>query len=243
MARKSLIHVAVFTLGVFLLTHHAGSESLPVRLDLGEAGWKVLTLPGKAATRFTGRSDGAIEVTAADSVAFLYRPVSDRDRKKRQLSWRWRVERTMPATDLSRIGQDDRPLALHVWFPDEQAGIMGRLGAAFAGIFDVPLPGKVLTYVWGGTGRRGDRLANPHMPGDGTMIILRSGDSPTGRWFTEQIDFAADFERAFNYKSPAPSYIAVSGDADDTRAQCVALIAEIAFGRRSDAEAAFRDET
>ena len=70
------------------------------------------------------------------------------------------------------------------------------------------------------------------------MVILRSGDAPTGQWFTEQIDFAADFERAFNARAPAPAYVAVSADADDTIGQSLALIADIAFtgwpGRRKN---------
>ena len=191
----------------------------------------MLTFAGKTATRFTGRADGAIEVTATDSVAILYRQISGGDRQKRQLSWRWRVDKTTPATDLSRKGHDDRPLALHVWFPKDpdQTGLLERLETTVAKIFDVPLPGKVLTYVWGGKGRRGDTLINPYIPLDGTMVILRSGDAPTGQWFSEQIDFATDFERAFNVRAPAPAYVAVSADADDTMGQSLALITDIAF--------------
>lgn len=218
-------------LGILFLAQPAGSEGLPVRPDLAKAGWKVLTFAGKPATRFTGRADGSIQVTAAESVAILYRRISGGDRHKRQLTWRWRVDKTTAATDLSRKGHDDRPLALHVWFPKDpdQTGLSVRLQTAVAEIFDVPLPGKVLTYVWGGKGRRGDTIINPYIPLDGTMIILRSGDAPTGQWFTEQIDFAADFERAFNYRAPAPAYVAVSADADDTMEQSLALITDIAF--------------
>ena len=218
-------------LGVIFLTQPAGSEGLPVTPDLAKVGWKMLAFAGKPATRFTGRADGAIQVTAATSVAILYRKISGQDRQKRRLSWRWRVDRTTPATDLSRQGHDDRPLALHLWFPKDpdQAGLLARLKTAVAQIFDVPLPGKVLTYVWGGKGRRGDKIINPYIPIDGTMIILRPGHAPTGQWFTEEIDFAADFERAFNTRAPAPAYIAVSADADDTMGQSLALITDIAF--------------
>ena len=103
-----------------------------------------------------------------------------------------------------------------------------------AGLFDVPMPGKVLTYVWGEKGRRGDSIINPYIPLDGTMVILRSGDAATGQWFGEQIDFATDFERAFNYHAPAPTYVAVSGDADDTMGRSLALIIDIVFSGGSD---------
>ncbi len=134
-------------LSVLFLAQPAGSEGLPVRPDLAKAGWKVLTFAGKPATRFTGRADGTIQVTATNSVAILYRRVPDGDRPKRQLTWRWRVDKPTPATDLSRKGHDDRPLALHVWFPNDpdQTALLERLETALAGIFGVPLPGKVLT--------------------------------------------------------------------------------------------------
>lgn len=218
-------------LSVFFLAQPAGSKGLPVRPDLAEAGWKVLTFAGKPATRFAGRADGTIQVTATKSVAILYRRVPDRDRPKKQLTWRWRVDKTIPATDLSRKGHDDRPLAVHVWFPKDpnRTGMLESLGTALAGLFGVPLPGKVLTYVWGGKGRRGDTIINPYIPLDGTMVILRSGDAPTGQWFTEQIDFVSDFEHAFNYRAPAPAYVAVSADADDTMGQSLALVTDILF--------------
>lgn len=42
-------------------------KSPPVSSDLEAAGWMLLSLPGKAVTRFSGRDDGAIEVVADDS--------------------------------------------------------------------------------------------------------------------------------------------------------------------------------
>ena len=110
---------AAVILGLVFLAQPAGSQVLPVKPDLSKAGWKVLTFAGKPATQFIGRADGAIQVTAADSVAILYRKVSDGDKQKRQLTWRWRVDKATPATDLSRKGHDDRPLAIHVVFPKD----------------------------------------------------------------------------------------------------------------------------
>ncbi len=72
-------------------------------------------------------------------------------------------------------------------------------------------------------------MVNPYNRPDGMIHILRSGDAPTGRWFSETIDFAADFENAFGYPAPAPIYIAISADADDTEGASVALIADIRF--------------
>ena len=201
----------------------------PVTSDLEAAGWMLLTLPGKAVTRFSGRGDGAIEVVADDSVAFLYKPVPAADGGKRRLRWRWRVEESAPPSDLSEKGADDRPLALHLCFPDETepASFWQGLGRALARTFHRPLSGKVITYVWGGTQPRGTKLANPHFESKGVIIVLRPGDEATGRWFTEEIDYAADFEMAFGYRPPPLAYLAISADSDDRTGRMSSVIADI----------------
>ena len=194
-------------------------------------GWSVLRLPGKPVTDFTAGSDGAITVTAADSVGFLFRDAAKISGTGRYLTWRWRVDAMPPPTDLSMKGMDDRPLAVHVWFaaPDGSNtdwNLRERFGAWLQ---DAPLPGKMLTYVWGGAGKRGDRLRNPYRETGGAIVILRAGDSPTGRWFSETVDIGADFEAAFGVAPPSPAYVAISADTDDKGGTSKGAVAEMAF--------------
>jgi len=216
----------------------AAAASLPTGADLKAAGWQQLTLPGKSPTRFAGRSDGAIEVRASDSASFLYFDVSGKSQNARYLTWRWRVEQAPAPSDLTQKGADDRPLALHVWFPERsgERDPWELLSGAVAWAFDVPVPGKVLTYVWGGQAERGDYLANPYLEDDGMMVVLRPGDAPKGQWFEETIDFAADFEMAFGYSPPPAAYVAVSADCDDTMGTSMALIADIMLIARLKSE-------
>ena len=160
---------AALLVAALCLAGPAGSAASPMKADLERAGWKIFALPETAATQFSGRADGTIDLAGEDSFAMLYRTLSDADRDRPFLTWRWRVDRTIPPTDLSRKGRDDRPLALHLWFPEDpkQIGLLKKLGHMIAWVLDVPVPGKVLTYVWGGVGRRGDRMINPHLEDDG----------------------------------------------------------------------------
>ncbi|MDH3700116.1 MAG: DUF3047 domain-containing protein [Alphaproteobacteria bacterium] len=198
------------------------------------AGWRTLSVPGKPETQFSAASARTIKVTAQDSAGFLYRKVVAREPGHRQLTWRWRVDMAPPPTDQSMPGMDDRPLAVHVWFDGEPGADsswtpLDRVGAW---LFDVPLPGKVLTYVWGGTGRRGDSLVNPHLRKDGRIIILRPGATPTGRWFGESVDIDADFRRVFGTPAPPPRFVAISGDTDDKRGVSMGSIAGLGFQAR-----------
>ena len=225
---------AALVVAALSLAGPAGSAISPMTPDLERAGWKIFALPGTAATRFFGRADGTIDLVAEGSFAMLYRNLSDADRQRPFLTWRWRVERTIAPTDLSRKGHDDRALALHLWFPEgpDQVGLLKKLSHMIAWVLDVPVPGKVLTYVWGGIGRRGDSMINPHLEKDGVIIILRPGGTPTGRWFNERIDVGGDFERAFGGRAAAPAYVAVSADSDDTGGRIEASIADIEFRRQ-----------
>lgn len=193
------------------------------------SGWKTLKIPGKAATEFRAAPDGTIEISASESVGFLYRELPKSPTPITRLSWRWRVDVTPPSTDLSIKGKDDRPLAIHICFDTEDAppsrwSLLDQVGKWTR---TSPLRGKVLTYVWGGTRNRGDRIENPYFKSKGQIIILRPGDSPTGRWFMESIDIAADFEKAFGYAPPMVRLIAISADTDDKRGMSLGKIADL----------------
>ena len=219
----------------FILLCAAAAVAGPRVLELEKAGWKIWTLDGKKATRFTRRDDGAIKIVADRSFAMLFRRIANDQDRAHQMVWRWRVDETMQPTDQSRKGGDDRPIAVHLWFDDDPntSSLWRRLKRTVARhLLGVPLPGRAITYVWGGLRERGNRIASPHAESDWAMIILRPGSTPTGRWFHERVDFVADFEKAFGQPPTAPMYIALSADSDDTASRSVALISDIAFSEK-----------
>ncbi len=181
--------------------------------------WKLLLLPDKEAAKFRFPADGALQIEAMNAVGFLYAQIDGVPSMR--MAWRWRVDQDIPATDLSKSGLDDRPLAVHVWFPPkpEDVSFGDRLGA----LFGYPMIGQVLTYVWGGTAQRGAEMPNPHFA-DSKLIVLRSGTTPTGVWFEEEIDIAADYQSAFGAPPPAKAYIAISADTDDAGGTSVAQL-------------------
>ena len=214
------------------------ANGLSANTGAGSDAWRVLAFPGIAPSRFVVDDDGRIEVLAENSSGLLYRMILPTERHRPFLTWRWRVDEATAPSDLTRKGADDRPLAVHLWFPmpPERRSLWQRLGDTVkTEILDIPLTGRVLTYVWGGTRARGDKMANPYLEGRGVMIVLRDGHAPTGQWFMERIDYARDFEMAFGTPPPSPSFIAVSGDADDTWGRSAGTVANLAFVARSPA--------
>lgn len=189
--------------------------------------WEEWSFPNRKPAEFSVSSDGTISVHAASAVSLLYRELRDDEKQAKSISWRWRVDEAPPPTDLTSPGEDDRALAVHIWFPPEDGSwsVMG----AIRSLTGQPLVGYALTYVWGGAHPLKQILASPYLE-KGAMIILRDATSPVGVWFEETVDLDADFARAFGHP-PArrPRYILVSADSDDTRSSIRAEIADIDF--------------
>ncbi len=199
---------------------------------LRQAGWTLFSDDRWAPARFRLRPDGAIEARSDNSTSLIWKKVDDGDARKSRLVWDWRVDEMMPPTDITVKGGDDRPLALHVWFmkPRDQLNFLERLRADFIELWvGLPVHGRLLTYVWGGRGKIGDALPNPHV-GDGSwMIVLRGGDARTGVWFSESRDLVADYRAAFGEDPPDRGIIALAADSEDTRTRSRAAVRALRF--------------
>jgi hypothetical protein len=197
----------------------------------GIEGWKVVEFPGIAPTRFVSAADGGIDVQSDNSSAVMYRTLGPEEAGRRYLTWRWRVDKAPPPTDLTRR-DGDRPLAIHLCFKmkGRKAGFMDWVTSAVGP--DVEGFGwdhRCLTYIWGGQSAAGRMFPNPHMKDRGVMVILRGVGAPTGEWFTEKIDSAKDYRAAFGEEAPKPSVIAISGDSDGTESIADGTIAALTF--------------
>jgi hypothetical protein len=210
------------------------SVRVPLNVDMDGSGWKHVNLPNVPAARFAPQPDGALIADTMGAFGMIYYALRDIDRLS-VLSWRWRVDRPLPPTDAARKGGDDRPLALHVWFPlpPSATGFWSRLGDGVAQILGAPPAGRVITYMWGGAHRSGESFKNPHLADHGWIVVRRGTDAPAGSWVMETIDLAADYERLYGGTPPPPIYLAISADSDDTGEKSRAAIADIVFTARS----------
>ena len=197
---------------------------------LAAAGWQVLRVGTKPPTRFRREPSGAIAVAADGGAAFLYRALAQGEAGP-YLTWRWRVAAAPPPSDPARAGRDDRPLAVHALFAsDPSAGFFGGIRRALRRqMLGAPFAGRLITYMWGGTARAGTRLANPYLPADGTIVVLRDAQAPLGPWLSEAADLFADYAAAFGTPPPVPTHIAISADADDLGGRSLGWVADLAF--------------
>jgi Protein of unknown function (DUF3047) len=142
-----------------------------------------------------------------------------------------------PATDLSVKGEDDCSLAVYVGFPYDpgQASFLERLKRPLVESWGGKnAPGRVLRYVVCGRHQRGEVVESPYLGSAGLIRVLRPTDSPAGKWFTEQVDLAANYRLAFGEEPPDPTQIAIQTDTDNIQSSSRAVVADLAFAPRPE---------
>ncbi len=169
-----------------------------------------------------GLNGNALNVSSKGSVSLVWNALPMSVWKHRSASWKWSVDTSVPATDLTRKGGDDRNLSLYFVFLPERVAATAKSNniRALLGNDNV----RVLTYVWGGAHNRGDLLPSPYLGPRGKTLVLRP--SGTGA-AAERIDLARDYQRAFGVQATSLVGVAVSADSDDTDSVIMARIADL----------------
>jgi hypothetical protein len=200
----------------------SGRTDIPFGPGLEAQGWTPMTFMTIPATAYRADGPGQVDIRAEKSSSLIYRPIPP-VRAPSSASWRWRLDRSAPPTDLSRKGGDDRPLALYFLFADDEAA--AKIPAS--GLMDAMRRGRVLVYVWGGSAQAGASFDDPYLRGRGAIVVKRAGDAAAGEFVDEVADLSADFRRAFG-TAPGPlTGIAISSDSDDTESVNAGAIADL----------------
>jgi len=227
MEYKASVPVRI-ALGAAILAGGAAAGMAKGPSLIGTGPWKLIKLRGKDVTQFEVEKNQELKVEAKAAVGFYYTKLAGIADDKVMLQWRWRVDQQIPPTDQARKGGDDRAIAVHLWFDDDESGsLFGKLG----GLLGYPRVGHLMTYVWGGVRDANTVMANPYYE-KGAIIIVRNGKGPgKGGWQLEQRDVVADYARAFG-RSPDLTklrYLAISADTDDTGTVSSARVADVAL--------------
>ena len=142
-----------------------------------------------------------------------------------QAQWDWEVTASVPPTDLTLKGGDDRNLSVYFVFmpegslPKANAKLTAFLGNTRA---------RVLMYAWGGKHMRGEILPTPYLNELGRTLILRPAG--TGQ-ASERVNLKTDFQRAFGTEPTRLIGIAISADSDDTDTKIRARVSNMRIGK------------
>lgn len=165
-----------------------------------------------------------LNMSSDGGVSIAYTRIAQSDWQASSASWSWTVDQSVPATDLRQKGGDDRNLSLYfVFLPDDQAAASAGAGIrSLLGNDNV----RVLLYTWGGNHGRGEQFLSPYLNGLGMNVALRPAGTGS---FTENVDLAADYRRAFGGEPGSLVGLAVSGDSDDTNSTISAAVGNLSL--------------
>lgn len=184
-------------------------------------GWREQRLSLFSSNDYTfGQNLGLV---SDGSVSIAWARVGRDDWEADGASWRWTVEQSVPPTDLSLKGGDDRNISVYfVFVPESLApGLEGANIRSLLGNDDV----RIVQYAWGGNHARGQVIPSPYGPrGQGVTVALRQASTGT---YSESVDLAADYARAFDGEKGALIGLAVSGDSDDTNSVIRAVLGQL----------------
>ncbi|HSP25296.1 MAG TPA: DUF3047 domain-containing protein [Saliniramus sp.] len=229
MIRKALFAGTAIAFASLALPHSVRAEpvSVPFGPSLEQAGWEALTFRWISETQYVATDVDTLGVVAEGSSSVISKRLPEQAFDATRASWRWRVDESAPATDLSQKGGDDRALAIYFAFAPESDRASAADGGANLRNLLLTGRGQLLVYVWGGEGARGEMLQNPYTRGRGVYIIQRPASTGTGSWLSEEVDLRADFARAFGGQPGVLVGVAVASDSDDTESRNVAAIADL----------------
>lgn len=133
----------------------------------------------------------------------------------RRASWTWQVDRSVPPSDLSRIGADDCNLGM--FFVSLDARSIDRVspGTNIRSLM-TNRAARILMYTWGGNTPPGTVVPSPHAQDRLRNLITR--EAGTGR-FAEQADLAADFLKVFGQLLDRLVAVAASSNSENTPAR------------------------
>lgn len=202
----------------------ASAEPVTFGPTLSGQGWKTLNFRGLKPADFRAEGANRLTIRADGAASVIWRELDEALWDKRQARWRWKVDQSVPATNLAAKGSDDRAIALYFVFAKDEASAKSAKGAASLSSAMWWSSGAALVYIWGGNGARGQVIGSPHMGASGKLVLRQPGGITNAAFLPETADLAADFRRAFG-RDPGPLVgIAISSDSDDTKGTNLAAI-------------------
>lgn len=181
-----------------------------------ERHWTEQRFGGREPTRYAvgGESGGLVlRGHSAASASAVWRALDLDDLEPGRLSWRWKVERSLPGNDDERVASGD----------DYAARVFVFFGP---GAFSSRT--RALCYVWASHEPVGSVYPSPYAERVSTFV-LESGDARAGEWVSETRSVVADYRRAFGSEPPEVGGVAFMVDSDDTGLEATAWLDRMAF--------------
>ena len=197
-------------------------------------GWHPLTFKKvPKQTSYELVKDGEIVVVKAMSAASasgLTKEIRIDPRDYPILRWRWRVEKVLTRSDVTRKDGDDYSARLYVTFAydPEKTSFPRKLAYKAGRLLFGEIPIGALNYIWDRKAPVGTIVENAYTS-FAQMVVVESGPQKVGTWVEEERNIYEDYIRAFGEEPPMINGVAIMTYTDNTGEQATAYYGDIVF--------------
>ncbi|MEL6922003.1 MAG: DUF3047 domain-containing protein, partial [Pseudomonadota bacterium] len=220
LTRRTVLSVGLGTMAAAALPH--ASRANTVAFDQG---WEHLKFRRLAPNTFNTASN-SLTVIAEGTSSILYRILPPDLFASRRAEWTWRVDSSVPPSDLNTIGNDDRNLGVFFVNATDDVAARIRPRTRISGLLRNRNV-QVLMYTWGGNNPMGTIIPSPHAPDRLRNIVQRM---PATGEFRESVDLTRDFPRAFGVEMQNLVALAVSSNSENTGMRVQAQVSDWVLG-------------
>ena len=237
---NSTLFICLFTLISFQLAAEnqqmlLGDFSLQIKAI--PKSWQPLTFNSiEEHTSYTLVNDQNIKVVKAESnesASGLTKKIRFNPKEYPYLSWRWKVNKAIPGTDVTSKSGDDYAARIYVMFKydlkdlpeDEQSRI------SWYKFFNGKLPPlATLNYIWANKMAVGRIVSSPYT-NRVKMVILKNKESALQEWHVEERNIYEDYKNAFGEEPKDVISVAIMTDTDNTSAMAETYFGDIVVSK------------
>lgn len=225
MTAQTLTRRASLTLGMGAIAALALPRSTHADTVTFDQGWEHLTFRRLKPNTFA-TAPNRLTVVADGTSSILYRILPNDLFDSRRAEWTWRVDSSVPPSDLTQIGNDDRNLGVFFVNATDDVAARVRPGTSISSLLRNRNV-QVLMYTWGGDNPQGTIIPSPHAPDRLRNIVQRR---PATGEFRESVDLSRDFPRVFGVEMRNLVALAVSSNSENSGTRVQAQVSGWVLG-------------
>lgn len=170
-----------------------------------------------------------IKAVSNNSASGLTKKITFNPKEYPYLSWRWKVNKTIPASDVSSKSGDDYAARIYVIFkydvndlPDEEKSKIN-----WYKFFNGKLPPlATLNYVWENKTAIGSIVPSPYTKRV-KMVVVKNKESDLQKWYVEECNIYEDYKKAFGEEPKDVISLAIMTDTDNTSSMAESYFGDI----------------
>lgn len=187
-------------------------------------------------TSYTLAQDNKVKVLKAishNSASGISKKIRFNPKEYPYLSWRWKINKRNPATNVNLKSGDDYAARVYIVFDYDFEDLpkKDRMRVKWYKLFHGKLPPlATINYIWGNQSPIERFVSSPYTDRV-KMVILRNKDSAIRQWHIEERNIYKDYKKAFAEEPKDVINLVIMTDTDNTGADVVTLYGDISIAK------------